>query len=61
MLKIEFETENAAFHDNLTGECARILRALADRLDAFGDASDNGLLRDSNGNLVGTWRIGDED
>ncbi len=56
MLKIEFETDNAAFEgDMCTEEVAAILRKIADRLESRGSADDCGTVTDSNGNTVGTW------
>jgi hypothetical protein len=54
-------TENAAFCDADTGEesqeasnleCARILRDIANKLEA---GQDCGSCRDVNGNKVGSW------
>jgi len=54
MLRIEIETENAAFEDK-ANECAWILRELAVKLDNEPRQIDQGeyTLRDSNGNYVG--------
>lgn len=55
MLKIEFETDNAAFGDgNATYETARILRNIADRIK--GGATEGGAY-DFNGNHVGKWSV----
>ena len=60
MFSLRIETENAAFCDDLTGEpapapeVARILRDLADRIEAEADAAGPFRLRDINGNTVGT-------
>ena len=57
MLKIEIETGNDAFAVDLTGECARLLRGIADKIER-GDAS--GLYQsvyDDNGNPVGAFRL----
>lgn len=55
MITIAIKTDNAAFGDARTfqraGEVARILRGLADRLDAGDRLPEN--LRDVNGNHVG--------
>ena len=53
---LNLNTDNAAFEDNEGAETARILRALADRLEDSTFDNDNGmwLLRDSNGNAVGS-------
>lgn len=51
MFKLEIETGNAAFDDEGAAyEIARILRALADRIEN-GDSA--GSVRDVNGNKVG--------
>jgi hypothetical protein len=50
--KIEIDCGNAAFEDDATGEVARILRSLADRLERGMAASFP--LHDFNGNKVGT-------
>lgn len=57
MVKIEIKTENAAFEgENQNYEIARILRILADKIEA-----DNSLiycpLGDINGNMVGKFEI----
>ena len=61
--QLSIDMDNAAFVDD-SGELARILRSLADRLDANGginalDISDFTALpvRDSNGNRVGVASI----
>lgn len=50
MLKLTIETENAAFADNMAGECARIMRAMADRIERAGTDRQEMLARDINGN-----------
>mgnify|MGYP006279860979 CR=1 FL=1 len=50
--RIHVETDNDAFYPEPGPELARMLRALADRLEA-GDLSEPIRLRDSNGNTVG--------
>lgn len=55
MLKIEIETENAAFEgDNKVPECSRILREVTNRL-ALG--RDSGRILDINGNTVGRFEL----
>lgn len=51
-LKIEIKTDNAAFSDDVTFECARILRELADRM-THASPDEDYPLRDLNGNKVG--------
>ena len=55
MLKLFIETDNAAFADQPATELARILRALADRIER--DPESYIPLRDINGNKVGECRI----
>jgi hypothetical protein len=53
MFKIEIETDNAAFADHAPSEVARILRALADKLDYCHRLPAHVPLHDLNGNKVG--------
>lgn len=54
-MKIEFETDNAAFDDgNGPTECARILEKIARRV---GQGAEEGGIMDSNGNRVGSWSV----
>jgi len=56
MLKIKINTENQAF-DQEGQEVARILRALADRLENLDKLQESQLpLRDLNGNTVGYYK-----
>ena len=56
MLQITIETGNAAFDDNVTQETARVLRSLADKIEAgIGSGLDRGVLIDANGNSCGIW------
>lgn len=55
-VSINFDTGNAAFDD--PGELARILRDLADNIDAR--SADSGDIRDANGNRVGTWEVSED-
>lgn len=55
-MKIKFTTDNAAFEENREEECARILRAIADKLTS-GQFMDSNIVRDINGNTIGTWSI----
>lgn len=61
-LKIEMTLDNAAFSDGdgRSDEAQRILRHLADSMDAGHELSEPGdhcTLRDVNGNNVGTARL----
>lgn len=59
-VKIQFSTDNAAFCEAggeesdgaRQAESARILRAIADKLEA---GQESGPVMDANGNKVGTW------
>ena len=53
-LTLEFSMDNAAFDDNPLVEAARILREAAGMLDT---GTDNGKLRDVNGNTVGRFEV----
>lgn len=52
---VTFETDGAAFEDGFEGraEVQTVLRKLADRV--WGSDDEQGLIRDSNGNTVGSW------
>lgn len=53
-VSIILNTDNDAFYDNETLEVARILRALADRIEGEAlSAIDEARLRDINGNTCG--------
>ena len=52
---LTFSTDNAAFEDGAATETARILREIADRIEA-GDMG--GAARDANGNTVGVFALG---
>lgn len=54
-ITIRIETGNDAFSDSPTAEIARILRKLADDFER--DGLPPGVLRDINGNSVGTLEI----
>jgi hypothetical protein len=55
MFRLTIETDNAAFEDD--GELARILRRLADKVDAVPAGWDHGNVMDTNGNNVGEWEM----
>lgn len=59
---IKISMDNDAFVDNQTGETARILRNLADRIDGHPhfSAGHDQALRDINGNEVGFCGVYDE-
>lgn len=51
ILTVQIETTNDAFFDDRGAETARILRELADKIE---NGADEVMLRDYNGNRVGT-------
>ena len=53
MFKIEFETTNSAF-DDPADEIAAILALIASRLTG---GETEGLIKDSNGNRIGSWKL----
>lgn len=55
MLKLFIETDNAAFDNQPATELARILRALAKKIET--DPARYHVLRDINGNKVGECTI----
>jgi hypothetical protein len=52
---LHFSTDNAAFEEAPLTEVARILRALADRLDRMTGGYPYGTVSDVNGNVIGHW------
>jgi hypothetical protein len=65
MFKLSFDTDNAAFEDAPELETARILEALAAGLRRggwqAGDLHHYQIVRDSNGNTIGTWKLAPEE
>jgi len=55
------ESGNAAFSQAGYFEVARIVRELADHIEARAIDDDGGALMDYNGNKVGTWNIERQD
>ena len=53
MLRIQIETANAAFDE--PGEIARILRGLATNFEGVQAEACHGRLRDTNGNVCGSY------
>ncbi len=53
-MKLEFETDNAAFDEYPAEETSLILHDIADRVEA-GDMS--GDIRDTNGNRIGHYEF----
>lgn len=59
---LDFRTDNAAFADNEKAEIVRILRDVADRIEANPSSSGlAGMIRDINGNTVGDYGMTDPD
>ena len=60
---VEFDIDNSAFGDDCNGECARILRNLADTIEkqtpvgAMEHDDEQVSLFDINGNWVGEARV----
>lgn len=53
---LKIDTANNAFADgNLSGELARLLRIVADRLETYGETA--GRVKDTNGNTVGDYSL----
>ena len=52
MVKIEFETDNAAFEDMGEKEVYRILDSIKSWI---GSGASSGYIHDYNGNTVGEW------
>ncbi|HWC37359.1 MAG TPA: hypothetical protein VG476_02465 [Acidimicrobiales bacterium] len=56
---VRFDCDDDAFHPEPGPEIARILRVVADRMEAGEDASRPVVIRDINGNVVGTYKLTD--
>ena len=54
MFKIEFATDNDAFHPNARMEVMAILRDTITKVDM---GENGGNIRDENGNTIGAWQI----
>lgn len=52
MFYVKIETDNDAFQD---GDRRELLQLLQDVRDGLRNGHFSGTLRDSNGNIVGTW------
>lgn len=58
MFRLEITTDNAAFEgDNLAAEVAAILRKAADSIEGYGLTSGAHIVRDINGNRVGSYGL----
>jgi hypothetical protein len=61
---LEIQSRGAAFEDDATYELARILRSVADSLEAYGPTSATGAeyaVRDINGNTCGRYALTTEE
>lgn len=58
MFQLAFKTANAAFDGFECTESARILREIANRLE---DGDLEGIVRDVNGNTIGSYSIQPDD
>ena len=52
---LSFNTDNDAFYNDENGEIARILHAVADKVHNFNLSAFHSDVRDSNGNIIGTY------
>ncbi len=57
MFEMRIETGSAPFAYDHIGEIARIMGAVWKAID---DGASEGLCRDTNNNVVGTWKLTDE-
>lgn len=53
--KLTFNTDNAAFQENMSDEIARALGGVIAKVQNGNNTS--GVVRDSNGNNVGSWSL----
>jgi hypothetical protein len=54
-MEIKFSVQSSAFDNDLYAEAARVLYTIG---HAVADAqNDNGIVRDGNGNTIGTWQM----
>jgi hypothetical protein len=53
VFKLSFRTTNAAFDNHVSHESARILRAIAYKLDEQG--AHDGQINDADGNTIGSY------
>jgi hypothetical protein len=58
---VNIHTDNEAFDYDPSQELARLLRKIADELDAGGDYAMFQTIRDINGNDVGAYALKPED
>ena len=53
IVRVAFNTDNAAFEDYRTLEIANILKEIAENIK--NNYRTEGVVRDFNGNAIGTW------
>ena len=53
IVRIEFRTDNAAFEDYRASYIADILHGIANKIERH--IFTEGVIRDVNGNAIGTW------
>jgi hypothetical protein len=59
--QLSISMDNDAFREDTGPETARIMRALAERVEhSTLTAGDSGTVRDTNGNTVGQWSVSGE-
>lgn len=62
VFRMRFDCDNAAFEDDgIATEIGRILRDIAERIERVEASGLYQNVRDSNGNVVGTFRLADEE
>jgi len=55
--RLEIDADNAIFDDNADLEIARILRDLAERIEAVGlEGAEGSVILDDNGNSIGSFQ-----
>lgn len=54
-IKIEFDTDNAAFEEDPKYELRRVLQLVTERLCERPGRKTSGVILDANGNKVGTY------
>lgn len=59
-MKLEFETDNAAFDQGVCTETGRILREIARLIETGEDGTFAQAIVDANGNCIGYWKLCEE-
>lgn len=60
VFRLRFDCDNAAFEDGIEAEIASVLRELADRIERHEATGLYQNIRDTNGNVIGTFRLAEE-